>query len=495
MPPRGIVNWSGRWICPKDFSAHDVDMVMMTTAIASNRFGLGARADDRAISDTKRGLIAQLGRFEAKPVAYASAPTRVAVANELADYLETVRGLRMNGDGKDDAAKPEMKAARKMARVAGREAYVALVGARMNAALTTPAPFVERLVHFWANHFAVSADKLAVIGAAGLLEVEAIRPHVLGKFSEMLMAVEQHPAMLLYLDQAQSVGPDSPIGARVAARGKRKIGLNENLAREILELHTLGVRTGYTQADVTEFARAMTGWTVAGVTRGPMQRFLGNAAPGDFAFVPQLHQPGDRTIMGRRYAEGAWQAKAVLLDLAAHPATATHIATKLARHFTGDVPPPALVERLANAFLTSDGDLPSVYRVLIDAPEVWAAAPKFKSPWDWSVSALRAVGVTLIDGQQAAAMLTQLGQPVWRPGSPAGFDDVDATWAGPDALFRRVETAGRLATRGGGLDARRTAEVVLAGSMTPATASAITRCESPAEGLALMLVCPEFMRR
>jgi uncharacterized protein (DUF1800 family) len=468
---------------------------MNTIAIASNRFGLGTRADDRSAPDAKRALIAQFDRFEPRPAAYAAAPTRAAVANELADYLETVRGLRMNADGKDDSAKPAMQAARKVARVAGRESYVALVGARMNAALTTPAPFVERLVHFWANHFAVSADKLTVVGMGGLLEAEAIRPHVLGKFSDMLIAVEQHPAMLLYLDQAQSVGPDSPLGARVAARGKRKIGLNENLAREILELHTLGVRTGYSQADVTEFARAMTGWTVAGVTRGPMQRFLGNAAPGDFAFVPPLHQPGDRTIMGRRYAEGEGQAKAVLVDLAAHPATATHIATKLARHFTGDVPPPRLVERLANAFRVSGGDLSSVYRVLIDAPEVWAAAPKFKSPWDWSVSALRAVGVRTMEGQQAAAMLTQLGQPVWRPGSPAGFEDSDATWAGPDALFRRVETAGRLATRGAGLDARRTAEAVLAGSLTPGTASAISRCESPAEGLALMLVCPEFMRR
>ncbi len=469
---------------------------MSNTAIASNRFGLGARADDRPVFDAKHGLIAQFDRFEANPAAYASAPKRAAVANELADYLETVRNLRMSADGKDDSAKPAMQAARKVARVAGRDAYVALVGARMNAALTTPAPFVERLVHFWANHFAVSADKLTVVGMGGLLEVEAIRPHVLGKFSDMLLAVEQHPAMLLYLDQAQSVGPDSPIGARVAARGKRKIGLNENLAREIMELHTLGVRNGYTQADVTEFARAMTGWTVAGVTRGPMQRFLGNAAPGDFVFVPQLHQPGDRTIMGRRYASaGEGQAKAVLLDLAAHPATATHIATKLARHFTGDVPPPALVERLADAFRTSGGDLPSIYRVLIDAPEVWAAKPKFKSPWDWSVSALRAIGMTAMEGQQGANMLNQLGQPVWRPGSPAGFGDVDATWAGPDALFRRVETAGRLATRGAGIDARKTAEVVLGGSLTPVTASAISRCESPAEGLALMLVSPEFMRR
>ena len=158
-------------------------------------------------------------------------------------------------------------------------------GARLSSALTTTSPFVERLVHFWANHFAVSADKLPVVGLAGLLEFEAIRPHVLGRFSDMLLAVEQHPAMLIYLDQAQSIGPDSQAGRFIAARQGKQRGLNENLAREIMELHTLGVRTGYSQADVTEFARALTGWTVSGLGRGPAARLLGNAPPGQFEFA------------------------------------------------------------------------------------------------------------------------------------------------------------------------------------------------------------------
>ena len=170
------------------------------------------------------------------------------------------------------AAKPvrtdAQKAARQFAQREGRQGYAGAVTARAITALTTDTPFVERLVYFWSNHFAVSADKLAVIGLSGTLEFEAIRPHVLGNFRDMLTAVERHPAMLIYLDQAVSIGPDSPLGQRIAMRGKRKVGLNENLAREILELHTLGVRSGYTQADVTEFARAMTGWTVAGSGRG-----------------------------------------------------------------------------------------------------------------------------------------------------------------------------------------------------------------------------------
>ncbi|MBY0519882.1 MAG: DUF1800 domain-containing protein, partial [Sphingomonas sp.] len=373
------------------------------------------------------------------------------------------------------------------------------VGARANAALVTPTPFVERLVHFWANHFAVSADKLTVVGMAGLLEFEAIRPHVLGKFGAMLGAVERHPAMLLYLDQAQSIGPGSVVGTAVAARGVRKVGLNENLAREIMELHTLGVRTGYDQADVTEFARAMTGWSVAGLTQGPLARFAGvGGAPGDFVFAGALHEPGTRRIMGKLYDQpGGRQAQAVLDDLAVHPATATHIATKLARHFAGDVPPPAMVARLQAAFLQSGGDLPAVYRALIDSPEAWGAAPtKFRSPWDWSLGILRATGARDLPAQQMANMLTQLGQPTWRPGSPAGFDDLTATWAGPDAVMRRVEVAERMASRiAARIDARALAPKLYPDALSPATLAALGNAESPDQALALLLVAPEAMRR
>jgi uncharacterized protein (DUF1800 family) len=476
---------------------------MLDPATIANRFGLGARPGDSGL-----GLLTQLDRYDARPAAYANVPTRAAVAGELAGYLEDIRQLRadaaMGGNDAEAMARNEGRAARQMVRGNGRDAYLALVGARANAALNSPAPFVERMVHFWANHFAISADKLTTIGMGGLLEAEAIRPYVLGKFSDMLLAVEQHPAMLLYLDQAQSIGPDSRFGQAAAARtalraNGRKIGLNENLAREIMELHTLGVRTGYSQADVTELARALTGWTVAGLGRGPLQRLMGNAAPGSFVFVDLIHQPGDRQIMGRRYAAaGEAQGRAVLLDLAAHPATARHVATKLARHFAGDMPPPALVERLAMRFTATGGDLPALYRALVEAPELQGPLPaKFKTPWDWSLSALRAVGTTEVQGSAIAGLMTQLGQPVLRPGSPAGWDDIDASWAGPDALVRRVEAAARIATRAGGasVDVRRLAAGVLPGGGNPATLAAIARAESPVEGLSLMLVAPEFLRR
>jgi uncharacterized protein (DUF1800 family) len=508
---------------------------MTAQSIALNRFGLGARPDESVPADPKAWLGGQLKSFEPRPAAIAAAPTRQAVAQQLADYFEEIRALggpavrQAQAAAADARPRPQPAAMTTMApaadppagetaggkpmderlaglpptaqqfiRKASRDYYLTSVAARTDAALTTPAPFVERLVHFWANHFAVSADKLVVIGLAGLLEFEAIRPHVLGRFEDMLLAVEQHPAMLLYLDQAQSIGPDSRLGGFAAARG-RKVGLNENLAREIMELHTLGVRSGYSQADVTEFARALTGWTVDGLNRGPAQRAIGGGgAPGTFHFAEAIHQPGPRNIIGKTYDQpGIEQAKAVLHDLATSPATARHIATKLARHFAADDPPPALVDRLSAAFLKSGGDLPSVYRVLIDAPEVWnPATAKFRTPWDWSVAALRAVGTRQLQGQAVAGLMTQLGQPVWRPGSPAGYDDIAASWAGPDALVRRVEAAERIASRAAGaVDPRALAPKIFPDSVSPATAQALARAESPAQGLALLLASPEFLRR
>jgi uncharacterized protein (DUF1800 family) len=481
---------------------------MNSTAIALNRFGIGARPADSVPADCRAWLLSQLGRFEPRPPAIAAVPPRGEIAGQLADYIAEQRNVRQTrrqaqpaamqtatankqGDGIPDSAK-------RFLRRGIRDDYLVMVGARLSSALTTSAPFVERLVHFWANHFAVSADKLPIVPMAGLLEFEAIRPHVLGKFSDMLLAVEQHPAMLIYLDQAQSIGPDSRAGQFIAARGRQKRGLNENLAREILELHTLGVRTGYTQADVTEFARALTGWTVGGLGRGPLARLLGNGPAGEFAFAEMIHQPGDRLIMGRRYGQdGERQAQAVLMDLAANPATAKHISTKLARHFAGDDPPPAMVDRLTQAWLRSGGDLPAVYRALIDSPEAWAPQLlKFKTPWEWSVSALRAINQTGIEPEVAGALMNQLGQPTWKPGSPAGFDDIAASWAAPEALVRRVEVAQRIADRAGSaLDPRALAERVLPGSLGEPTRTAIARAESPAEGLALLLVSPEFVRR
>lgn len=482
---------------------------MNAAAIALNRFGLGARPDDSLPAQPKKWLLGQFTQYEARPGPIASAPSHRQLARDVADQLERARA---KGRGRrrmrepatpamnEDETGPEMaEVARQNLRRGIHDHYKAMSAARLASALSSRTPFLERLVHFWANHFAVSAEKLPVIGMAGLLEFDAVRPNLLGRFSDMLLAVERHPAMLIYLDQAQSIGPASPAASLAGRRGGRERGLNENLAREILELHTLGVRAGYTQADVSELARALTGWTVGGIVQGRMERLLGRSAePGDFLFADIIHEPGPRTILGHRYAQaGEAQARAVLADLAVHPATARHLATKLARHFAGDEPPPTMVQRLERAYLESGGDLPTVYRAVVEADEAWAPAPvKFKTPWEWTVSALRGLDIEVPSPRIATGALAELGQPTWRPRSPAGWDDRAASWAGPDALVRRVQVASQISDRARtAVDARALAEKILAGSVSENTRSALGRAESQQQALALLLVSPEFLRR
>ncbi|MDR5746928.1 DUF1800 domain-containing protein [Caballeronia sp. LZ029] len=462
-------------------------------AIAVNRFGLGARPGEPLPADPRGWLIEQAdpraSAYQAMPPALNGQPSSAALAAQFADRQRALR----------DASDADKPAVRKQYGEQIRDIYRNAVDARVTSALTTNAPFIERLVHFWANHFAVSIEKPPVAMLAGSFENEAIRPHVLGRFEDMLIAAERHPAMQIFLDQARSVGPDSPAAARAAMRNPdNKRGLNENLAREIMELHTLGVRSGYTQADVTEFARALTGWSLGAMTANAAGNPNDPTPPGAFVFRPRVHEPGVRTVMGKQYAQtDEAQPLAVLHDLANSPATAHHVAEKLARHFVADTPPPALVDRLARVFSDTGGDLPSVYRALADAPEAWPSAPaKFKTPWDWTVSSLRGLGRIDMQGVRAAPLLTQLGQQVWRPGSPAGYDDIAASWAAPDALVRRVELAQRFAARAGDrLDARTLGPQLLPGALSDATASAVSRAESAPTALALLLVSPDFLRR
>ncbi|MFM0082634.1 DUF1800 domain-containing protein [Paraburkholderia sediminicola] len=508
---------------------------MNTAAIALNRFGLGARADDTPPADPKGWLLAQFEQYQPRPAAWAGQPDSVALSGELAQQRMQLNQLnrqtqqnvnegasanqanaqvsmqptgqanpQTTGQGASEtAAQTAKQAERKALRGEILDMYRSSVNARVASALTTETPFIERLVHFWANHFAVSTEKPGVAALAGSFEAEAIRPHVLGRFEDMLVAVERHPAMQLFLDQTRSVGPDSMAAMRAAERNPNvKRGLNENLAREIMELHTLGVRSGYNQDDVTEFARALTGWSLAGNPDNPGnprgQGMQPNAAPGTFVFRVALHEPGSRTIMGRRYDQpGEEQALAILHDLASAPATAQHIGGKLARHFVADNPPPDVSERLAHAFARSGGDLTTVYRTLLDMPQAWSpAAVKFKTPWEWTISSMRGLGWQDIDNMQTAPILTQLGQPVWRPGSPAGYDDIAASWAAPDALVRRVEVAQRFASRvGDRLDARSLGQTLLAGSLSAPTATAVSRAESASTAIALLLVSPDFQRR
>ena len=469
-------------------------------AIAANRFGLGLRPDSLPAGKAADWLRSQMDRFDPRPATISALPARAALIQSLQELQELQRAKRTEATNADEETAMAEKVLGNY-RKALRDHYSEAVEARLQTAIASQTDFAERLVHFWANHFAVSTDKVVITALVGNYEFDAIRPHVFGKFGELLKAAVKHPTMLLYLDQAQSIGPDSALAKRVNARRDVDLGLNENLAREILELHTLGVRTVYTQEDVTEFARALTGHTITGLARGPIRRFVDGGKPaGETVFVDAIHQPGSRRVIGATYTQnGAGQADAILSNLATHPATAKHIAVKLATHFVADIPPPALVAKLENDFLKTGGDLKSLYRTLLSAPEAWVAGQtKFKTPWEWTVSALRALNLKQLGAnkQGPAALFAQMGQPIWRPGSPAGFGDQAKDWAGPAALMRRVETAGRFAKlTAGRIDARTLAPTILPGTLDPRTAEHIARAESPEQGLALLLVAPEFLRR
>jgi uncharacterized protein (DUF1800 family) len=358
--------------------------------------------------------------------------------------------------------------------------------ARFKCVVHAEVGFAERLVHFWSNHFCVSAAKGPNVAAvAGSFEREAIRPHVLGRFADMLIAVEHHPAMLFYLDNAQSFGPHSKAGQN------RKRGLNENLAREVLELHTLGVDGGYTQADVTSLARILTGWTFAGG-----EGKLGE--PGTFVFFANAHEPGDQTLLGKvSPAGGVEQGEAALADLARHPATARHIARKLARHFVADNPPESLVAKLENTFRATNGDLNSVALALIDADEAWTAPlTKIRTPEEFLLAALRAIDRMPDDPGAILGPLATMGMPLWQPPGPNGWPDTVDAWASAEGMKSRLDASAVVAARVKDLiNPSELLDTVAGEAASSETRQAIARAESRQQGLALLLMSPEFQRR
>jgi uncharacterized protein (DUF1800 family) len=476
-------------------------------ALALHRFGLGPRVGTIAAiaSDPRGALIAELdrpgaGRISAPHLATSAAAARTAFAFQQTQRIarreeRAVREAAAQGAGAAgslrqmprETMKPEDQPAPPRAAApvsnAPQQIYLDEAKARIDAALGAEIGFAERLVWFWSNHFCVSADKGQVRQICGAYEREAIRAHVLGRFGDMLLAVESHPAMLLYLDNARSIGPDSIAGIR------QKRGLNENLAREILELHTLGVRTVYSQADVTRFANVITGWSVVPPRQDPTHA-------GEFAFNPNMHQPGAQTVIGKSYPDGGVeQGRAVLAMLARHPATARHVATKLARHFIADEPPPALVARLAKRFQDTDGNLKEIAKTLVISPEAWdAPRSKLKRPGEWIISALRASGFTPPEIGPVMQAHNLLGEPLWRPSAPKGFSDESAPWL--DGLAQRVDLANQLARRiGGQADPREVFERTLAPIASAETRQAIARAESKPQAFALLFMAPEFQRR
>ncbi len=454
----------------------------LEASIAVTRFGLGARPGEisGARHDPRGFLLAQIataGASQPQPGAPGSSE-RLA---EFRAYQQQRKLARQDGDPKSD---PVKMAAQRLRDEAGADFL-----ARARLAATTDAGFSERWALFWANHFTVSAVKADTASLVGPFEQEVIRPHVFGRFEDMLAASSAHPAMLLYLDQAQSVGPTTILAQR-GARNGRAPGLNENLAREILELHTVGVGAGYSQADVTEFARTMTGWSI-GRPDHPEE-------PQGFMFHPFAHEPGARTIMGRRYAEdGQAQASAVLADLASSPHTARHLAGKIGRHFISDDPPPSLTDRLAQAYLSSHGRLDIVARTLVQSPEAWASAPsKFKTPYEFLVSSWRAVDTAPELVAPVAQIMTAMGQKPLSAPSPKGWPDEAAAWCAPDAIVKRMAWSEAFAAQAvGQRDPAVLAQNALGARLTPLAAATIARAETRPEGLSILLMSPEFQRR
>jgi uncharacterized protein (DUF1800 family) len=470
-------------------------------ALALHRFGLGPRAGSIAAiaSDPRGALLAEIEKPGAGQIADATMLTapqaarlafsynqeqqakRIA-ARVSAEQQKTTMAVMTPEDTKPDdsammtvpgAAEPQP--ATPPQRNVNRE-----VEARIAAAMNAEIGFAERLVWFWSNHFCVSLD--VVLNMAGAYEREAIRPHVLGRFGDMLLAAEGHPAMLIYLDNFRSVGPMSVAGLL------NKTGLNENLGREILELHTLGVRTVYTQDDVYRFAKTITGWTIRSMAFDPEH---GN----EFLFNPRLHEPGPQTVLGKTYPEGGVeQGQAVLADLARHPATAAHVAFKLARHFSSDEPSPTLVERLSRRFLETDGDLKEIAKALVEAPETWDEQRlKLKRPSEWLIACWRTIGVAP-EARRIFDSHGYLGERFWRPSAPKGFSDEQSAWI--DGLSQRLDIANRI---GDLVQARVEPAALLENSLGPLasedTRKAVARAESRQQAITLTLMAPEFQRR
>jgi uncharacterized protein (DUF1800 family) len=454
----------------------------MQSEIAVLRFGLGAKPGELSAAGTdpkgwlKQQIAGAVPLISSEPLPRSDSIYEAFVAARQAQRMQR------------SAAAPNANVVNAVREVYQPQ-YRAQVLARAQSAAATDRPFAERLVYFWSNHFAVSSDKGVVYGLAGTLENEAIRPHVNGRFIDLLTAVEQHPAMIAFLDNQYSVGKDS----EAAEKARRALGINENLAREILELHTLGVNSGYSQADVTSFAQVITGWSIGGGNRR-----LSGGTPGQFYFRDNLHEPGAKTFLGKTYRQtGLAQGEAVLTDLARHPATARFIATKLVRHFIADEPPATAVERVASAFMKSGGDLPHVYTALIDAPEAWQPeARKFKNPQDFVFSSLRALNVSPQKPEEVIKSFELLGQRQYTPGSPAGWPDTAKSWDGSDALMHRVLWAARFADKfDPGTDPVDLAASSLGAYARPETLTALRRAASSAQALALLLMSPEFQRR
>jgi uncharacterized protein (DUF1800 family) len=416
------------------------------------RFGLGRRGTEAPPADPQAWLAAQI-----------TCPDPAHFPPNLPTTADGLTLLREQHKLREPIVQPALQA--------DQQAQTAEL-------VTTAAPFRERLVWFWANHFTVSLRQGDTGAVAGPFVREAIRPHVTGTFFDMLLAVMRHPAMLMYLDNAASVGPNSPVGQRSHR------GLNENLARECLELHTLSPAGKYTQADVTSLAAIITGWSVD----------INALQPG-FVFRADEHEPGPKTLLGRYFPPSDAGGILALDFLAHHPATYRHLATKLVRHFVADAPPPPAVAAIEARLHDTQGDLGEAALALIRLPQAWTPLTKFRTPFDYTVACIRLLDLPVDKASPVPSALNTLAQPVWGAPLPNGWPDTAENWAAPEAVIRRIDWAFGLSAHLGDRDPIEIAEAALGPYARPATLAAMRGAGSRRDAATLLLTSPEFFRR
>lgn len=444
-------------------------------ALAATRFAMGAAPGDiaEAKQDPREWLRMQL----IPPLFDQALPDSTEALALHAKFRAIKRRLKDSGSMAGNVNAMTLKKARP------NQYFNRYVHDAVSRSITAENSLAWRLLDFFSNHFSVTANNALMKFLAPTLEREAIAVNLSGRFDNMLIAVISHPAMLIYLNNEQSFGPSSRIGKRNARRG-----LNENLAREILELHTLGVNGGYTQQDVIELAKAISGWSV--------RRKNEKTDRQGFVFRARGHEPGKRILLGRKYNSGGIdQGRAILRDLAVHPSTARFVSTKLARHFISDAPAETLVEKMTKRWLATGGDIREVVITLIDSPEAWQATQqKYKTPRELLISAGRAAGPGRLSPRASLVSLTELGQKPFSAGSPAGYGDTAADWDGADALHARIEWAAQFSKRSR-RNAIEMAEQSLGALMSKDTRRAILRAESQQQARTLLVMSPEFQRR
>lgn len=443
--------------------------------IALNRFGLGARPGEiEKITDPLKALMSQL---ELKPdIISEIEPSNIRFLR-FEEFRKKKRELDLaKVKTSETTMSPQQKqeATRAEKQILGKAPYEILIDdllKRTNIGLTTDNGFLERMVWYWSNTLTVSVSRGEVTELVVPYENEAIRPFILGRFANLLASTAQHPTMLLYLDQVSSIGPHSQEGLR----GRRSN--NENYAREVMELHTLGVNGGYSQKDVIELSYALTGLSL-------------DRQKGSPVFRTTAHEPGDRAIMGRIFkGQDITLISEVFEYLAIHPQTAKHQCRRIAEYFL-EKPSDGLIKTMVDKWIKTQGHLREVYRVLLSSPEAWGPSRKFKMPEQYVISSGRALGLNENSSGQILQQLRLLAQVPFSAKSPAGFSTSATEWLTPESIVERINTASRLV----GLSTLEPSSVTSLVKLEDVTALEIRRAPSKAEALAIFLASAEFQR-